>query len=68
MPMLWGTDQLAADENKLAETPVKRLTRKSHSDAGAQDGAVGKALRSAYQQTVGEAVPADLLDLLGKLD
>jgi hypothetical protein len=28
---------------------------------------VGSALRSAYQQTVNERIPEDLLDLLGKL-
>ncbi|MFD1950253.1 NepR family anti-sigma factor [Sphingomonas arantia] len=28
---------------------------------------MGQALRSAYQRTVNEDVPADLLDLLGKL-
>ena len=28
---------------------------------------VGTALRAAYQQTVEEAIPSDLLDLLGKL-
>ena len=27
----------------------------------------GTALRSAYQRTVEEAIPSDLLDLLGKL-
>lgn len=29
---------------------------------------VGNALRSAYQQTIDETIPPDLLDLLGKLD
>jgi hypothetical protein len=28
---------------------------------------VGQALRAAYQQTVSEAVPPEMLDLLGKL-
>ncbi len=28
---------------------------------------VGVALRAAYQQTVEEAIPAEMLDLLGKL-
>lgn len=28
---------------------------------------VGTALRAAYQQAVDEKIPADLLDLLGKL-
>jgi len=29
---------------------------------------VGEALRSAYQEAVEEAVPPEMLDLLGKLD
>lgn len=29
---------------------------------------MGAALRTVYQKTVDEAIPADLLDLLGKLD
>lgn len=32
------------------------------------DAAMGEALRSVYQQTVEESVPAEFLDLLGKLD
>jgi hypothetical protein len=31
-------------------------------------GDVGNALRSAYQQTVSEAIPPEMLDLLSKLD
>lgn len=31
-------------------------------------GDVGNALRAAYDDTLKEAVPRDLLDLLGKLD
>jgi hypothetical protein len=30
-------------------------------------GEVGTALRSAYEQTVSENIPSELLDLLGKL-
>jgi hypothetical protein len=36
-------------------------------DAAIGDANVGQALRSAYQRTVNEEVPADLMDLLGKL-
>ncbi|WP_336958427.1 NepR family anti-sigma factor [Sphingobium aquiterrae] len=32
------------------------------------DGDVGNVLRSAYQQTVEEAIPPEMLDLLSKLD
>ncbi len=33
-----------------------------------KDQQMGSALRSVYQKTVDEAIPEDLLDLLGKLD
>lgn len=33
-----------------------------------KDQQMGSALRSVYQKTVDEAIPDDLLDLLGKLD
>ena len=34
----------------------------------ASSGDIGEALRSAYQATVNEEIPAEMLDLLGKLD
>ena len=42
--------------NKIASPP--RAEKK---------GDVGNALRSIYQQTVDEAIPSEMLDLLGKL-
>jgi hypothetical protein len=42
----------------------KRGTAKVHS----KDKDMGSALRSVYQKTVEEAVPSEMLDLLGKLD
>lgn len=50
-------------QDKIRKSPVG----KSSSDA-AKDQEMGSALRSVYQKTVDEAVPDDLLDLLGKLD
>ena len=47
------------NEDRKSNRPVKR------SSAGADD--VGKALRSAYDETLREDVPDDFLDLLGKL-
>jgi len=46
--------------------------RKAEADtkAGKKNGEkpeVGQALRSAYQQTVNEDIPPEMLDLLGKL-
>ena len=34
---------------------------------GSVQGEVGSALRSAYEQTVSENIPAEMLDLLGRL-
>ena len=39
--------------------------KKKKKGAGGSD--VGSALRSAYQRTIDEQIPPDLLDLLGKL-
>ena len=40
---------------------------KSGKKKRADDPQIGSALRSVYQRTVDEDIPADLLDLLGKL-
>ena len=45
----------------------KAMSRKSSAHRPAGDGDVGNALRSIYQKTVDEAVPSEMLDLLGKL-
>lgn len=34
---------------------------------GAPEGPVGDALRSVYEKAVGEDIPQEMLDLLGKL-
>jgi hypothetical protein len=52
---------------------AKNEDRKSRKGSGGGDGgksgrSVGDALRRAYDATVSEAVPDDLLDLLKKLD
>ena len=47
------------DEKVPAATPIKVQNK---------DQQMGSALRSVYQKTVDEAIPDDLLDLLGKLD
>ena len=46
------------------KTPVENPAARVQS----KDRDMGAALRSVYQKTVEETVPADLLDLLGKLD
>ncbi|GGE79262.1 NepR family anti-sigma factor [Sphingomonas prati] len=57
---------MAPEAKKQAGTPGKAGKRPAP-DAAIGDANVGQALRSAYQRTVNEDVPADLLDLLGKL-
>jgi hypothetical protein len=47
-------------EKKTAMKPVKK--------GGEKDQQMGSALRSVYQKTVEEAVPEEMLALLGKLD
>ena len=42
-------------------------TKKSGAPRPEKKGDVGNALRSIYQQTVDEAIPSEMLDLLGKL-
>jgi hypothetical protein len=49
-------------ENKAQEKPKKGTAAQS------KNRDMGSALRSVYQKTVEEAVPDDLLSLLGKLD
>ncbi len=47
-------------ESAEAARPIRRKKRQESPD-------IGNALRSAYQQTIDETIPDDLLDLLGKL-
>lgn len=45
---------------------VKR--RRSDNSSSKNEPQIGRALRSVYDQTVGEAIPSEMLDLLSKLD
>ena len=49
----------------LQSTPGKDKRRSGRAQPA--DSQVGKALRSVYQQTIDEAVPQEMLDLLNKL-
>ncbi|MFW2830620.1 NepR family anti-sigma factor [Sphingomonas sp. ID0503] len=60
-----GVSALAVSKNGSDEKPAPPRNPKSARKAGNKE--VGQALRSAYDQTVNEDVPSDLLDLLGKL-
>ena len=52
------------------ETQVKgsAAQRKRRSGAPKEDGNVSNALRTVYQRAVDEDIPAEMLDLLSKLD
>lgn len=53
----------------VSATNEKKKPRKAgDGEAGKPDRNVGEALRRAYDDTVSEAVPDDLLDLLKMLD
>lgn len=58
----------AQDVGKSGDASETRGASISRSRAAGGDRDMGSALRSVYQKTVDESVPADLLDLLGKLD
>jgi len=45
----------------------KPLNKKPATKAAATQRDTGSALRTAYQETVREAIPDEMLDLLGKL-
>lgn len=56
-----------SEKIKAAEKNAEVGSRKMRSDK-TSDADVGNALRSAYQKTVSEGVPDDLMDLLNRLD
>lgn len=57
----WGTILHSGDKSdkKPPTEPAKVQTK---------DRDMGAALRTVYQRTIDEAIPAEMLDLLGKLD
>jgi hypothetical protein len=55
-------------QKATAETGAETGGKPVRPEPAAGSGNVGQALRSAYQRTVNEEIPSDLLDLLGKLD
>jgi hypothetical protein len=52
----------SADVSSKKKPPVERAKVQT------KDRDMGAALRGVYQRTVEEAIPAEMLDLLGKLD
>jgi hypothetical protein len=53
----------------LVSNAKRKADRKAgNAPSGSEsDSDLGKALRSAYDRTVGEDIPQEMLDLLGKL-
>jgi len=71
---MWGVERLSgikkAGNRKSgnARVPAKEEMRKGKGKKGkASSNSIGRALRLVYDDTLGEDVPADFLDLLGKL-
>ena len=60
-------DALNSNNEKRGSNSKPLPRKKRRSDIEAANGSVGRALRSVYQKTVDEDVPAEMLDLLGKL-
>lgn len=59
----WGMGEIRilADKSDAKARSRKPISRPN-------DAAMGEALRSVYQKTVEESIPAEFLDLLSKLD
>ena len=60
-----------SDKDRRRKTEQPRLAQSDEAPRSRKKRAptpeVGQALRAAYQQAVSEAVPPEMLDLLGKL-
>lgn len=57
-----GDRRRSPEKDPRIDTTDSKSSKKRKSDAD-----VGSALRSAYQRTVSEDIPPEMLDLLGKL-
>lgn len=62
-----GIESLGANNNDLRPSDEKSKGHKSGKRNGPAADDVGRALRSAYDETLREEVPDDFRDLLGKL-
>lgn len=58
----WGAELVLSAKRKDPGKPKKKAT-----DVDAANSDVGRALRSVYEKAVGETIPPEMLDLLGKL-
>lgn len=57
----------SGNREKKRESSTKGASKSGVSSRSKSPSDVGRALRSVYDQTLGERVPDDFLDLLGKL-
>jgi hypothetical protein len=62
-----GIEELGANNSDSRSQDDKKPSSKDPKRRGSAPDDVGKALRSAYDETLREDVPDDFLDLLGKL-
>jgi hypothetical protein len=68
---MWGVERLSgtkkAERSKAGNdrVPAKDSTRQRKKKA--TSGSISRALRSVYDDTLREDIPADFIDLLGKL-
>ena len=71
-----GNSELADDTSDVSKSDASRTAgsipaptspARRRNSVKAGDGQVGQTLRTVYQQTVNENIPAEMLDLLGKL-
>ncbi|KKW92191.1 MULTISPECIES: NepR family anti-sigma factor [Sphingobium] len=63
-----GGDKKDVSANTPGSGVKSSAARKKRVSGAKNDGQVGNALRSVYQRTVEEDIPAEMLDLLSKLD
>lgn len=61
-------DRSPDDAGSALSEAFPRKRRRSDVDTRKTEPQIGRALRSVYDQTVGEAIPSEMLDLLGRLD
>lgn len=67
--VLWeGVPTLSGSDVKPPKTQERRKSGSGGGRRGARGSDVGDALRAAYNNTLREDIPPDLLTLLGKLD
>lgn len=62
-----GTESLASDQGTGGDAPPRSARKAPPRRRGSAPDDVGRALRSAYDETLRESVPDDFMDLLGKL-